>query len=96
MPAAKDAVRLFLAPGVLHCGGGAGPDRFDALTAMENWVENGTPPGVDDRDEGELAGVAAALSVSTAAALQGIGRHQRRRATTSARLAEARTYTKHG
>jgi feruloyl esterase len=43
-PAAKDAVRLFLAPGVLHCGGGAGPDRFDALTALEQWVEKGTPP----------------------------------------------------
>jgi feruloyl esterase len=44
VPAAQDNVRLFLAPGVLHCAGGAGPDRFDALTAIENWVETGTPP----------------------------------------------------
>jgi feruloyl esterase len=44
VPAAKDSARLFLLPGVLHCRGGAGPDRFDALTAMENWVERGTPP----------------------------------------------------
>jgi len=44
VPAAKDSMRLFLAPGVLHCGGGAGPDRFDTLTAMERWVEQGTPP----------------------------------------------------
>jgi feruloyl esterase len=44
VPAAQDAVRLFLAPGVLHCGGGAGPDRFDALSALETWVEKGTPP----------------------------------------------------
>ena len=44
VPAAKESMRLFLAPGVLHCGGGAGPDRFDALTAMERWVEQGTPP----------------------------------------------------
>jgi feruloyl esterase len=44
VPAAKDSVRLFLAPGVLHCGGGAGPDRFDALTAMEQWVEQGKAP----------------------------------------------------
>jgi feruloyl esterase len=44
VPAATDAVRLFLAPGVLHCRGGAGPDRFDALTALENWVEKGTAP----------------------------------------------------
>jgi len=44
VPAAKDSVRLFLAPGVLHCGGGPGPDQFDALTAMERWVEQGMPP----------------------------------------------------
>lgn len=39
-----DSVRYFLAPGVGHCGGGAGPDRFDMLTAMENWVEKGEAP----------------------------------------------------
>lgn len=44
VPAAKDTVRLFLLPGVLHCRGGAGPDRFDALTALENWVEKGIAP----------------------------------------------------
>jgi len=44
VPAAKGSVRLFLAPGVLHCGGGAGPDRFDTLTAIEQWVEKGQAP----------------------------------------------------
>lgn len=44
VPAARDSVRLFLAPGVLHCRGGAGPDVFDALTAMERWVEQGVAP----------------------------------------------------
>jgi feruloyl esterase len=44
VPAARDNVRLFLAPGVLHCGGGPGPDRFDALTALETWVERGVAP----------------------------------------------------
>ena len=44
VPAAKDSMRLFLAPGVLHCGGGAGPDRIDTLTALERWVEHGTAP----------------------------------------------------
>jgi feruloyl esterase len=44
VPAARDGVRLFLAPGVLHCGGGPGPDRFDTLTALENWVERGIAP----------------------------------------------------
>ncbi|HVZ20552.1 MAG TPA: tannase/feruloyl esterase family alpha/beta hydrolase [Vicinamibacterales bacterium] len=44
VPSAQADVRLFLAPGVLHCGGGAGPDRFDTLTAMEQWVEHGRAP----------------------------------------------------
>jgi feruloyl esterase len=44
VPAARDNARLFLAPGVLHCSGGPGPDRFDALTALENWVERGVAP----------------------------------------------------
>jgi feruloyl esterase len=38
------ATRLFLAPGVHHCSGGPGPDRFDRLAALENWVERGRPP----------------------------------------------------
>ncbi len=44
VPAAKDSVRLFLAPGVLHCRGGDGPDQIDTLTAMEQWVERGQAP----------------------------------------------------
>ncbi len=44
VPAAKDSVRLFLAPGVFHCRGGTGPDQFDALTALEQWVEKGAAP----------------------------------------------------
>jgi feruloyl esterase len=36
---ADDNVRLFTVPGVTHCGGGAGLDRFDALTALTDWVE---------------------------------------------------------
>ena len=30
--------RLFLLPGVAHCGGGQGPSSFDALTAITSWV----------------------------------------------------------
>ena len=37
-------LRLFLAPGVGHCGGGDGPNSFDPLAALEQWVENGRPP----------------------------------------------------
>ncbi len=27
-----------------HCQGGMATDRFDMLTALENWVERRTPP----------------------------------------------------
>jgi feruloyl esterase len=33
-----------MAPGVHHCGGGPGPNTFDLLSALENWVEGGTAP----------------------------------------------------
>jgi hypothetical protein len=36
--------RLFLLPGVAHCGGGQGPDRFDALSALTSWVTEGKAP----------------------------------------------------
>jgi len=36
--------RLFMAPGMAHCGGGDGPNTFDMLAALEQWVERRTPP----------------------------------------------------
>jgi feruloyl esterase len=39
----KDA-RLFLVPAMQHCSDGPTPTRFDTLTALEDWVEKGTPP----------------------------------------------------
>ena len=36
--------RLFMAPGMAHCGGGEGPNTFDAVGALEQWVENGSAP----------------------------------------------------
>ncbi|MEU6196653.1 tannase/feruloyl esterase family alpha/beta hydrolase [Streptomyces sp. NPDC047061] len=36
--ATRDFARLFLLPGVAHCGGGQGPDSIDALTAVVDWV----------------------------------------------------------
>ncbi len=41
-----DFFRLFLIPGVHHCGGGPGLTDFDALTLLENWVEKGQAPDV--------------------------------------------------
>jgi feruloyl esterase len=36
--------RLFLAPGVAHCGGGPGPQPTGLLDAVVDWVENGKAP----------------------------------------------------
>jgi len=36
--------RLFLAPGMNHCGGGPGPNSFDSLGAIAEWVEHGAAP----------------------------------------------------
>jgi feruloyl esterase len=36
--------RLFMVPGMGHCGGGPGPDKFDALGALDRWVTEGTAP----------------------------------------------------
>lgn len=37
-------MRLFLMPGVGHCGGGVGPDQADFLGALERWKEGGVSP----------------------------------------------------
>jgi feruloyl esterase len=45
--ATPDFARLFLVPGMNHCGGGAyTTDSFDALHAIVNWVENDQAPDV--------------------------------------------------
>ena len=41
---ATEHVRLFMAPGMGHCGGGEGPDTFDKVKALEDWVERGKAP----------------------------------------------------
>ena len=40
----QDFFRLFMVPGMAHCSGGPGPDQFDALGALERWVEEGIAP----------------------------------------------------
>ncbi|MEO7851899.1 MAG: tannase/feruloyl esterase family alpha/beta hydrolase, partial [Rubrivivax sp.] len=44
----KDTVagiaRTFIVPGMNHCAGGPATDRFDALSAIVDWVEKGRPP----------------------------------------------------
>ncbi|SEF96886.1 feruloyl esterase [Bryocella elongata] len=56
--AAAESTRLYMVPGMLHCGGGPGATVFgqaeygprgdaqhDVFTALEQWVESGTAPG---------------------------------------------------
>jgi feruloyl esterase len=40
----RDWARLFLVPGMTHCGGGQSTDRFDMLAAIQAWVEEGRAP----------------------------------------------------
>ncbi len=40
----QEFARLFMVPGMGHCSGGVGPNHFDALGALEPWVEKGTAP----------------------------------------------------
>jgi len=40
-----DSIRLFIAPGMYHCDyGGPGPNTFDYVSALEQWVEKGVSP----------------------------------------------------
>jgi len=41
---ADEAVRLFVIPGLYHCGGGEGPVEFDLLTPLMRWVESQHAP----------------------------------------------------
>jgi feruloyl esterase len=38
---ADDSIHLFMAPGMIHCQGGPGPNTFDSVSALEQWVEQG-------------------------------------------------------
>jgi hypothetical protein len=56
-PQTGEFVRLYMAPGMTHCGGGPGPDSFgqgsvalaepqhSVTKALEEWVENRAAPG---------------------------------------------------
>lgn len=37
-------IRLFMEPGMGHCGGGEGPNVFDKVNALEQWVEQKKAP----------------------------------------------------
>jgi Tannase and feruloyl esterase len=41
---ASSSLRLFMVPGMGHCGGGEGPNTFDMMVPLEQWVEQGQAP----------------------------------------------------
>lgn len=41
---AQKNVRLFMVPGMGHCGGGTSPNSFETLNTLANWVEDGVAP----------------------------------------------------
>jgi hypothetical protein len=43
-PDTADFFRLFMIPGMSHCGGGVCPNQYDPVTAIINWVEKGKAP----------------------------------------------------
>jgi feruloyl esterase len=40
----QEHVRFFTVPGMEHCTNGVGPNKFDTISALENWVEHGIAP----------------------------------------------------
>ena len=40
----QDWARLFLVPGMTHCGGGRSTDQFDVLSVIQDWVEHDHAP----------------------------------------------------
>ena len=38
------SIELYMEPGVSHCWGGDGPDTFDAIGAVDQWMESGVAP----------------------------------------------------
>ena len=41
---AKDSVRVFMVPGMGHCGGGNGTSTFDMVAALDAWRDGGKAP----------------------------------------------------
>jgi feruloyl esterase len=44
LEAARNRARLFMVPGMGHCRGGPGPNTWDKLPPLVEWVEKGKPP----------------------------------------------------
>ena len=43
-PSTDDFFRLYMIPGMFHCGGGVGVNQFNRNDPLVDWVESGSPP----------------------------------------------------
>jgi feruloyl esterase len=43
-PNQDNFIRLFMVPGMQHCGGGPGPNQINSMAALERWREAGVAP----------------------------------------------------
>ena len=81
-PKTTDFLRLFMVPGMAHCGGGVGPDQNDAVSAMIDWVEKEQGAGRDRREKNRRRSGGAepsTLSLPAGRAIQRQRQHRRRR-----------------
>lgn len=74
---AEDFTRLFMLPGVLHCGGGPGANWVDWLGVISDWVENGKAPdrivAVKEDDDGAIQFTRPLCPYPMVAAYDGVG-----------------------
>ena len=79
---ARDAVRLFMVPGMGHCGGGNGTSTFDMVAALDGWVDGGRAPeqiAASRVRDGQGGPHAAAVRLAEAGHLQRLRQRGRRR-----------------
>ena len=70
-------MRLFMVPGMGHCGGGPGVNTFDSIGTLEKWVEKGIAPE-QIMGTGQQGPDAAAVPLSPVCGIQGKRRSEER------------------
>jgi len=72
-----NAVKLFMVPGMNHCGGGTGTDQFDAIAALDQWLTTDRAPErieAERRVNGELVRSRPLCPYPSVASYDGSGR----------------------
>ncbi len=73
--AVSRSYRLFMAPGMMHCGGGEGPNQFNPMAALERWRESNVAPDaiIASHVSGGVVDSTRPLSVPPGATYKGTG-----------------------